>query len=98
MYLTRSKKPRKSVKLSKLAYVAECRRSLRPASDMHLAIFVNNDDSIQLVMSSGNPDRKEFRSTQNIPVTWYREELARKKDQIRFAVAYFKNCVRLGIK
>lgn len=94
MYLTRSKNPRKSVKLSKLAYVAECRRSLRKAPDVHLQIFANADDTIQLVMSSGNPDHKEHMTSEVIPVTWYREELAGKKDHIREAVAHFKNYVR----
>ena len=98
MYLTRSKKPRKFVKLSKTAYVKECRRSLIKAPDMHLAVFANADDSIQLVLSSGNPDRKEYTMSEVIPVTWYREELAAKKDHIRYAVARFKNYVRLGIK
>lgn len=94
MYLTRSKNPRKSVKLSKLAYVAECRRSLRQAPDVHLAIFANADDTIQLVMSSGNPDRKEHMTSEVIPVTWYREELAEKKDHIRMAVTRFKHYIR----
>lgn len=94
MYLTRSKNPRKSVKLTKLAYVAECRRSLRKAPDVHLAIFANADDTIQLVMSSGNPDHKEHMTSEVIPVTWYREELAEKKDHIRMAVTRFKHYIR----
>lgn len=94
MYLTRSKNPRKSVKLSKLAYVNECRRSLRPASDMHFDVFANADDTIRLVLSAGNPDHKEYMVSEVIPVTWYREELAAKKDHIRNAVARFKNYVR----
>ena len=89
-----TKLPIKSIKLSKLAYVDECKRSLRKASDVHLDIFANADDTIQLVMSSGNPDRKEHMTSDVIPVTWYREELAEKKDSIRKAVAHFKNYVR----
>lgn len=90
-----AKRPIKSIKLSALAYVDECRRSLRKASDVHLDIFANADDTIQLIMSSGNPYSKEHMTSIVIPVTWYRDELAEKKDRIRKAVAHFKNYVRL---
>ena len=92
-----SKNPRKPSKLTKLAYVAECRRSLRPAPDVHLTINAEANDTVTLVMHSRDTAGTEHLTCRVIPVTWDRTELAAKKEYIRHCVASFKNYVR-GIK
>ena len=93
MYLTRSKNPAKHVKLSVEDYKAECIKSVRPSPDIHVDLFVNAKDEIRLVITSMNPERR-YTTDEVIPVTWYREELAAKKDHIRKSVANFKNHIR----
>lgn len=93
MYLTRSKNPRKFVKLSEKEYLAECEKSVRPSPDIHVDLFVNAKDEIRLLITSMNPERR-YMTDEVFPVTWYREELAEKKDRIRKAVAHFKNHIR----
>jgi hypothetical protein len=93
MYLTRSKNPRKFVKLSEKEYLTECQKSVRPSPDIHVDLFVNAKDEIRLVITSMNPERR-YTTDEVLPVTWYREELAGKKDRIRHAVAHFKNHIR----
>ena len=99
-----SKNPRKPSKLAKHAYVAECRRSLRPAPDVHLAIDAEANDTVTLVMHSRDTAGTEHLTCRVIPVTcrvipvtWDRTELAEKKEYIRHCVASFKNYIR-GIK
>lgn len=94
MYLSRSKNPRKLVKLSVKEYLAECEKSVRPSPDIHVDLFVNAKDEIRLLITSMNPERR-YTTDEVFPVTWYREELAEKKDRIRKAVAHFKNHIRL---
>ena len=94
MYLSRSKNPRKLVKLSEKEYLAECEKSVRPSPDIHVDLFVNAKDEIRLLITSMNPERR-YTTDEVFPVTWYREELAEKKDRIRKAVAHFKNHIRL---
>lgn len=93
MYLSRSKNPRKLVKLSEKEYLAECEKSVRPSPDIHVDLFVNAKDEIRLLITSMNPERR-YTTDEVFPVTWYREELAEKKDRIRKAVAHFKNHIR----
>ena len=93
MYLSRSKNPRKLVKLSEKEYLAECEKSVRPSPDIHVDLFVNAKDEIRLLITSMNPERR-YMTDEVFPVTWYREELAEKKDRIRKAVAHFKNHIR----
>ena len=93
MYLSRSKNPRKLVKLSEKEYLAECEKSVRPSPDIHVDLFVNAKDEIRLLITSMNPERR-YTTDEVFPVTWYREELAEKKDCIRKAVAHFKNHIR----
>lgn len=93
MYLTRSKNPRKFVKLSVKEYLAECEKSVRPSPDIHVDLFVNAKDEIRLLITSMNPERR-YTTDEVFPVTWYREELAEQKDRIRKAVAHFKNHIR----
>ena len=92
-----SKNPRKPSKLTKLAYVAECRKSLRPAPDVYLTINAEANDTVTLLMQSGKAGGTEHLTCRVIPVTWDRTELAEKKEYIRHCVASFKNYVR-GIK
>ncbi len=93
MYLTRSKNPRKFVKLTEKEYLTECEKSVRPSPDIHVDLFVNAKDEIRLLITSMNPERR-YTTDEVFPVTWYREELAEKKDRIRKAVAHFKNHIR----
>lgn len=93
MYLSRSKNPRKLIKLSEKEYLDECGKSVRPSPDIHVDLFVNAKDEIRLLITSMNPERR-YTTDEVIPVTWYREELAAKKDRIRKAVANFKNHIR----
>jgi len=93
MYLSRSKNPSKHVKLSVEEYLAECEKSVRQSPDIHVDLFVNAKDEIRLMISSKNPERR-YTTDEVIPVTWYREELAVKKDHIRKSVANFKNHIR----
>lgn len=93
MYLSRSKNPSKHVKLSEKEYLAECEKSVRPSPDIHVDLFVNAKDEIRLLITSMNPERR-YMTDEVFPVTWYREELAEKKDRIRKAVAHFKNHIR----
>lgn len=93
MYLSRSKNPRKLIKLSEKEYLDECEKSVRPSPDIHVDLFVNAKDEIRLLITSMNPERR-YTTDEVIPVTWYREELAAKKDRIRKAVANFKNHIR----
>lgn len=93
MYLSRSKNPAKHIKLSVEDYMAECGKSVRPSPDIHVDLFVNAKDEIRLLITSMNPERR-YTTDEVIPVTWYREELAVKKDHIRKSVADFKNHIR----
>ena len=93
MYLSRSKNPAKHVKLTVDEYLTECQKSVRPSPDIHVDLFVNAKDEIRLLITSMNPKRR-YMTDEVFPVTWYREELAEKKDHIRKSVANFKNHIR----
>lgn len=93
MYLSRSKNPRKHVKLTIPEYLNECKKSIYSAPDILVNLFVVTENELRLMVSSKIPG-EHYMIDKRIHVTWYREELIEKKEQIRKEIAKFKNKIR----
>ena len=90
MYLSRSKNPRKHVKLTIPEYLDECRKSIYSAPDIFVDLFVVAENELRLMISTKKSGDMHM-VNKRIHVTWYREELIEKKEQIRRTIAKFKN-------